>query len=425
MEHWLRGLEAVLAPRDVFSRERGRQFVAAAAMFDATGSRDVAEFVAFMERHTVRDADVAGVVRVMTIHKSKGLGFDVVIVPDLEGQRIDQRRGGLAAQRAADRSVEWVLDLPPKLFHAQDETLSAHVRAAEAEACYEALSLLYVAMTRAKRAMYLITKPTGKSESRNYPKLLTECLGDASNSIRVGRIECAGAWSAGDSRWQERVALEGAGAPGGTSRRAVAQSELLLTGFAAAHRRPMRRPSTEKAGVIRAEQLLGMFGGEAAEFGTAVHTLLAEVVGGGAEVLRALEESRRARGIPDDVFAEAMACLRAPALADVWAAPKSGRGVIWVERAFEIVLDGGWVTGVFDRVVVERDSRGDVTQVRVFDFKTDRVRDEAGVAAAVERHTGQLQLYRRVAAVLAGVDEDLVSAELVFTSLAQRAVVPR
>ena len=164
LDFWLRRLEAKLAPDDAFSRERGRQFIAAAAAFDATGSREAAEFVAFMERHAVRGAEVSGVVRVMTIHKSKGLGFDVVILPDLEGQRIDQRRDGLAVQRAPDRTVEWVLDLPPKLFYAQDETLAAHVQAAEAEAGYEALSLLYVAMTRAKRAMYAITNATGTSE---------------------------------------------------------------------------------------------------------------------------------------------------------------------------------------------------------------------------------------------------------------------
>ncbi len=115
MESWLSRLDPLLAEDDAFSRERGRQFIAAAGQFDATGSREVAEFIPFMERHTIREADTAKVLRVMTVHKAKGLGFDLVILPDLEGTRLDGRREGLAVQRAADRTVEWVFDLPGKL----------------------------------------------------------------------------------------------------------------------------------------------------------------------------------------------------------------------------------------------------------------------------------------------------------------------
>ena len=97
---WLGRLELALAAADDFSRERGRQLVDAARLFDETGSREVAEFVQFMERHTVRDADAAAVVRVLTVHKAKGLGFDLVILPDLEGTKLATRRRGLAVQRA-------------------------------------------------------------------------------------------------------------------------------------------------------------------------------------------------------------------------------------------------------------------------------------------------------------------------------------
>ena len=38
IEAWLRGLAPRLAPDDAFSRERARQFSAAAGMFDQTGS---------------------------------------------------------------------------------------------------------------------------------------------------------------------------------------------------------------------------------------------------------------------------------------------------------------------------------------------------------------------------------------------------
>ncbi|HVU36680.1 MAG TPA: UvrD-helicase domain-containing protein, partial [Opitutaceae bacterium] len=198
VEGWIAALEPSLAADDAFSRMRARQFAAAAGLFDATGNRDIGEFIAFMERHTVRPSESAAVIRVMTIHKSKGLGFDVVVLPDLEGNRIDERRDGLAVQKAADRSVDWVLDLPPRMFCLQDKVLAAHIRAAEADACYESLSLLYVALTRAKRAMYVVTEPPGASKSRNFPRLLAATLGEEATDVRVGDATLTGVWSSGD-----------------------------------------------------------------------------------------------------------------------------------------------------------------------------------------------------------------------------------
>lgn len=413
MEFWLKRIERRLAADDAFSRERGRQFVSAAALFDATGARAVAEFVSFMERHVVRDAEVAGVVKVMTIHKAKGLGFDVVVLPDLEGKSIDQRRDGLAVQRAADRSVEWVLDLPTKLFFEHDETLARHVRAAEMEACHEALALLYVGMTRAKRAMYAITKPPGKSESRNYPKLLATALGDEAQPLAVGKLACVGGWSAGDSRWHEAV----------EARTAPAIAPLAGTGpnagamFSRAPRRPARRPSAERAGLVNAAQAFALEGGAAADFGIHVHALLAEIEW--RETAQFSEWARR--GVPPAAVAEARDCVESGELSEVWS--RRAGVEVWRERAFEIVLDGAWVAGVFDRVLVGREQSGRAQWVKVFDFKSEHVSDRTAVAEAVLRHGPQLNLYRQAAAVLAGVAPGAVSCELVFTHLRRRVAV--
>ncbi len=416
-EWWLAKLEPRLAVDDVFSRVRARQFAAAAGLFDATGSRDAAEFSAFMARHTVRDAESAAVVRVMTIHKAKGLGFDVVLLPDLEGNTLEERRKGLAVQRAADRAVEWVLDLPPGLFREQDAVLAAHVGAARAAACYENLSLLYVAMTRAIRGMYLIAKPAGKSASANYPRMLADTLGGERRPVRVGALELPGAWTAGDPDWYaaltraEPVSEE-------TDARAIAP----VAGLEHAPRRQARRPSEEKTGVLAAAQLFALEGGGAADFGTAVHARFAEVEWGSADEVARLAATW-ADGGP--AATEALVCLRAAALADVWTRPAgAARAEVWRERAFEIVLDGAWVTGVFDRVVVARDAAGRAVRATVWDFKTDRVETVEDIAAAVARHAGQLNLYRRVAAVLGGLDANGVVCELVFTRLRRCAAVP-
>jgi ATP-dependent helicase/nuclease subunit A len=100
-------------------------------------------------------------------------------------------------------------------------------------------------------------------------------------------------------------------------------------------------------------------------------------------------------------------------LAAVWARP-AGRAEVWRERAFEAVLDGAWVTGVFDRVVVRRDASGAAAAATVYDFKTDRIAGPGELAAAKARHAPQLEMYRRAAAVLTGLDPSAILAEPVF-----------
>lgn len=419
MDTWWRRLEPRLAVDDAFTRERARQFMAAAGLFDATGSRDVAEFIQFMERHTVREPDAVAVVRVMTIHKAKGLGFDVVILPDLEGTRLDGRRDGLAVQHAANRSVAWVLDLPGKLFAEQDAVLAAHLRAAEADAGYENLSLLYVAMTRAKRAMYLVTKPSGKSTSRNFPKLLAETLGEAGESVGVGKLELAGAWAVGDADWHTRVAPPPVALP-----RTMELPRLDPAAGSRSRRLPARRPSDEKDGTIAAAPIFALGDRVSTEFGTQVHALLAEVEWLDAGELAVLGHAWAARKIETGVREQVLACLRDPGLAAVWQQPaRVARTEVWRERAFEVVLDGMWVTGVLDRVVVEWGADGRVERATVYDFKTGLVADEPAVEAAARRYARQLELYRRVVVSLAGVSDSMVGSEVVFTWVRRRIVV--
>lgn len=411
---WMAAVEPHLAPDDEFSRERARQLVDAARLFDATGSRDAAEFVAFMERHTVREPEGASVVRVMTIHKSKGLGFDVVLLPDLEGTRLDQARGGLAVHKAPDRSIEWVLDAPPKSVVASDPVLTAHLREAEAEAGYEALSLFYVALTRAKRGLYVITEPPGDSTSRNYPRLLAATLGGGAEQpcvVPVGALRLEGAWMSGDPTWHEKVKPVTPPAPAGAP-------GCWEGGTPAMRRFQALRPSAREGGQAPA-RLFSLQSRAAADFGTAVHRLLAQVEWGPVvpETLAGV-----AAGASAEAVAEVTAVLAAPELAAVWTRP-SGAGAVevWRERSFEMIWDEAWVTGTMDRVVIERAADGRAVRAVVYDFKTDNV--AAGrEAEAGQKHDGQMRLYRQAVARLTGLPLSAVAGAVVFTRL--RTLVP-
>ncbi len=412
IESWWRTVEESVDREDSFSRLRARQLMEAARIFDESSSRDVAEFIAFMERYTVRDAESSAVVRVMTIHKSKGLGFDVVLLPDLEGNKLAQRRQGLAMQKQRDGGVEWVLDMPNDLFRAGDSVLSGHVADAENEAGYEALSLLYVALTRAKRAMYAIIEPVGDSKSINYPKVLTETLGDDAAPVRVGTLTLSGSWSAGDPEWHRSLK------PAAVEEEITHEIEVLDgAGTQAAIRHPARRPSDGAQGTISLEKLFTQTQGGAASFGAQVHELLAEVEWlEGGDVTR-WEKKWRNGETSEEAIAAAVASLRSTELAPVWQRPESSLRVeVWREKAFEVVLDGVWLTGVFDRVVVEYGADNRARAAWVIDFKTDRIPD-AGPAALVAKHAMQIDLYRRVAGLLTGLSPRVVRCSLALVMI--------
>ncbi len=403
MEFWLKRLE----PADRFSRERADQFAAAAAAFDATGSRNPDEFIEFMGRFTLRDTEGGAVVRVMTIHKAKGLDFDVVVVPDLEGHTLLSRREGLAVHESADRSIDWVLDLPPRLFSENDAVLGAHVCDARAAACYEQLSLLYVALTRAKRGLYVVTEPVGASSSANFPQFLARTLGCEERPIRVGAHEFAGSWSRGDPEW-----FRGLPPPAPASRPVPGLERLAGAASNSVLRRRVRRPSLEDPSWESPARLFRLERSRESDFGRRVHELLARIAWADPAERAARAADWAAQGGAPD--AEAAACLTAAGLAAIWASP-DGAAEVWRERDFEVIAEEAWVSGRFDRVVVSKDSAGRPTAAVVYDFKTDRAESPANWRAIAERHAGQLATYRRAVCALTGLPAAAVRAEVVLT----------
>ena len=394
--NWIRKIETDL---NDFSRWRAAQFLELARQFDETGSRDIDAFLRFMPAQESTDASGANVVQVMTIHKAKGLTFDVTLVPDLENQkaRLDTtRQDALHTHPGPDGGAEWILDLPPKELCELIDPLGDASAQAREEACYENLCKLYVALTRPRRGLYVITS-TPSAKAGYYPSLLMDTLtepDDEGEDLAGCPVSATVRFESGSFKWLD-------------SWKAKTELEADETPFAPdtaerRHRRlARRRPSAHGGTEFGGASLFEPKGADAAAFGTAVHNIF-EQIEWADETTAAMLEMQKA----SNAAAEVERCLQSAEVAALFEPNAAVK--VWRERAFELVIDGEFCSGVFDRVHLADGS------AVIIDFKTDRVDDDT-IDDAVKRHQPQLELYRRVLARLTGIPEKAIACQLVFT----------
>ena len=107
------------------------------------------------DAHQLRLESDADLVQIVTIHGSKGLEYPVVFLPDLWGCKTRDGDGLLAFHRGDEA-----------LLDAGSDERDAHLCLAERERLAEDLRLVYVAMTRAKAALYLVWGRAGSGDGR-------------------------------------------------------------------------------------------------------------------------------------------------------------------------------------------------------------------------------------------------------------------
>ncbi len=354
-------------------------FIGAASDYDSQKKpgEGLGAFVEFVDHRVEQESEKPGVVRVMTTHFSKGLGMDMVILPELDGKGLSEFRdtSGIALHRDENGEVQWGLSLPSREICAADPTLDSareHLRSRQA---YENLCLLYVAMTRAKHALYCLRAPL--KDIKNAGRWLDEFFPKGDGDDRYNR-------SLGDPNWyhaHKQKDLERIGILGTRLKR----SDRKLQDFS---------PSSHEGEDVPAGLILG--GGEARHLGTEVHELLAQVEWLGDEPDYAGATKEGAGLVREFLASDQAKILRKP----------GESFTVWRERAFDVEVDGRAASGIFDRVHIETGPEGRPVSARIYDFKTDK-----GNVDLHERYGDQLDAYIKAASLLLGISPDRVSAE--------------
>lgn len=408
---------------DVFSEWRYRQLLDLAADFDSSGSRDVDAFIESARNTRVRTSEQNRALQVMTIHKAKGLEFDVVIMPHLQSTALDQVTNSsdgesLLIQRDEHGDIEWILDKPVTVFSERDAALNLALEKDKARLAYQGLCRLYVGMTRAKRALYLIQP--NQINSRSEAALLNETLkAEKTTTWRLDDLSADCLYESGDRDWFLKEALP---AEVGVPAERLMSSQKLAACLPKEGRALQRlAPSGEEKFVIKGNDLFGDRRESQRKQGLLVHRFFAELEWMADEVeMKHCWDKAGLTGESGYEQAEALvlACLKDPEISSYFT-KSDGNQTVWRERGFDMVLEGQWVSGIFDRVMVERDATGEAMGAVVFDFKTDAVSDEASMQTRARGYAPQIRHYVQAVCRLTGLPPSKVRTGLIFTARAQ------
>jgi ATP-dependent helicase/nuclease subunit A len=218
-------------------------------------------------------------------------------------------------------------------------------------------------------------------------------------------------WQTGDAQWF-------ATAPGATLRAPETAAVSRPLGELLREFQPLAKrvtPSGEEDFQVKGSMLFSAGREPGRRLGNLVHELLAlvewwDATSNMAELELRWQSSGLLRGEAIETTALAMVrgVLQSAAAKFAFAMPAADAQA-WRERPFDLIHQGSWISGVFDRVVVQRDS------VRLIDFKTDEVANEESLAEKVAGYRPQILLYRQALVRLTGLKLEQIESALLFT----------
>ena len=355
------------------------------------------DWLAMLEQLAVRETAAAGSIHVMTIHKAKGLGFDVVFLPDLDSG--GGGRDNILIRRDEEGGATGCLSYPPKWLQAWQPILKGFCAAQKAGQDLEALCVLYVALTRAKEATFVILNKEKLRRASSAREWILSAVAPPDEA--VGGEPAETPWGEGELQWEHGSRDFGAARKDASKETAASPSASQLP--APVPRRKRRKPSDAGHDVFALQTTEASSGG-GQEFGTAVH-----------EVFEQIEWWTPGQPLEGDKDAVALVrkCLEVPEIRSLFT-PDTGRDEVLREVPVEFMESDAWWSGIIDRLILRRDKNGCLQKAILIDFKTDSVESATTLR---KRYSEQLAIYRRAISTALKLGGDQIEVGLLSTHM--------
>lgn len=441
------------------ARERLRlgQLVDLAAIWNDRITLRPTDFIRYVETQRVAEPSSASV-RVMTVHQSKGLEFDFVVLPELEGTLTGGTPNLISHRPAAGERPDGVIRYAnQRVRPLLAKSVQGWFDQYQSRVVSESLCVLYVALTRAKRALLMIVEPkeSEKSLPKKFQALLRAALSEGDPAVPDQII-----YQAGDRNWHQSLQATDAE----SENEATLDSDQPLAAIAdlrdsfpirTAKKRIARgadlvSPSSLEGGAKTAlGSILQPTVSGGLEFGTVIHRLFemiqwiedgvpnesalksaVESLGHlsiapseseqGEFVDRAIDYFKRSLQCP--VIREAMAkSVRVdvkewPELGSLEPSLQTSPPELEVRNERDFVVRDGQqlLRGTIDRLV-EYWSGDRRIAAEIIDYKTDRSDGSPGfLEKRIEYYRPQIESYRRAVATWTGLEPGRIRARLLF-----------
>ena len=330
----------------------------------------------------IEDTGAEGSVQILTIHRSKGLEFDMVLLPDLDAKQNSGNFKEFWTHEENGRVIR-VLESVKTDVRTAFPPLEEWALSAEQDREFENLCVHYVAFTRAAASLHLfLSEKKGKSKNGIHYWIEKAFAPDVDEGVLVSL---------------------GEGLPA---------AEKTEPTPAPAEPHPPQRKDTPP---VLARRLLTPSGGDSEErvspflpgrnqsldLGRRVHAALAAWEWPALSFLPIADDPEVSQIIED--------ALQVPEIQTILSEPDKST-TVWLERAFDACIEGAWSSGVFDRVHLPEGWKEGIANPMIIDYKTDRARNEEVPAGYRE----QMRIYRKALAMILGIEEDRIEAKLIF-----------
>ena len=357
------------------------------------------EWIRRMEDLTRREDPAAGIVRIMTIHKSKGLGFDIVILPQIGRDTPFANATHLThfVKKNRDGGIEGIVIKPPKEIYQEIPQFRKLYGEWRARQQFDGFCKLYVALTRAKRATYVIL-PYREDKGEETADSMWKVVRSSIRSLNRGTEDIlpeSGAsclYSRGLEGWYAEF-------PEIIHKRAEESALEWPTQKPLARERISPSGLSEEASPLRGEKHAGA--GKAAALGSAVHAVFERIT-------RWDDENKPEWALHPATEAERIVaeCMEIPSIRELFTPPETAR--IMKEQRIEAIDGNNWISGIIDRLILD-----DGAAV-IVDFKTDHAESPEQLR---ERHSNQLNAYARIVSRITGIPLERITRIIVSTCL--------
>jgi ATP-dependent exoDNAse (exonuclease V) beta subunit len=389
----------------------------------------------FIERVQTAKAEspTADPIQVMTIHKSKGMEFDITVLPDLDSKLVKSSPPIIVARDHPAAPINFITcyadkDILPMLPIEYQNAFAGRLRSE----VIESLDVLYVAVTRAKRELVIIVTEKGTQSfgNKTLRSLLLNALG---KDYRHGNPD-----------WQ--MSPYGHSEPEGEPHRLpqdtrwhdAAPPAVLPQPFifrpAPLRHLTRKTPSGEELSMPRDGvafsdipsadghgRLLGIALHQCFEYVLKKHQWLDDYAADKEELIQNVKNSETASLDWDSVADSFIAACQKPNVRQLLsrhkqpneaetAIPASDEELeVESERRFIVRLDDNLWRGSIDRLVIRR-RNGKVTALEVIDFKSD-------VIERTQQYVPQLEAYRKALAKLYRIEPSKITAKILYFTL--------